>query len=481
MHIRRVMFTVGLVLCGLATAMVIPALTDAVDGSTDWLAFFAGFVTTAFVGGLMIFTCFEHGPSAPVGIREGFVLTALSWVAVAAFSALPFLGLGLGYADAFFEAMSGLTTTGATVLVGLDRLPRGILLWRALLQGLGGLGIVVTAILMLPFLKIGGMQLFQTESSDRSEKILPRAAQLFSATAIIYVVLIVACTVIYVVLGMTVFDAICHSLSTLSTGGFSTHDASFAFFKSASLEWAAIVFMLLGALPFVVLIKAAFGQPASLYHDTQVRGFLAFIATVSIIMALWLVLVREVGLADALRQSTFSVVSIVTTTGFTADDYTLWGSFSVAAFFYLTFVGGCAGSTAGGMKIYRFQVAGQLTRRYLQQLIRPNQVVPLSYNGRRLKDDVPFSIIAFMAVYMLTIGAFTVMLAAVGLDLITAISSAATAVSNVGPGLGDTVGPSGNFARLPESAKWILSLAMLLGRLELFTLLVLFQPEFWRH
>jgi len=479
MQVRPIVLVVGMMLCMMAGTMLLPAAVDVADGVEDWKIFFAASVFTFFFGGLMVLVAYDDEP-VQLGLRAGFLLTTVSWVALTAVAAIPFVGLGLTYTDAFFEAMSGITTTGATVLVGLDRLPRGILLWRAVLQGLGGLGIIVMAILMLPFLRVGGMQLFQTENSDRSEKIVPRAVELTLAIASIYIGLIIACAVVYALLGMTPFDAICHALTTVSTAGFSTHDESFGFFRSPPLEWAAIVFMILGALPFVVYIKAMKGDRGAIWRDSQVQGFMSFLVVVSLVLTAWLTLALERPLDVAVRTAAFSVTSIVTTTGFAVEDYTVWGTFAVGLFFLLKFVGGCSGSTTGGLKIYRLQVAGMLTRSHLLHLVSPSRVVTLVYNRRRLPDDVPFSVVAFLAIYMTTVGVFTVVLAAMDLDFITSLTAATQAVGNVGPGLGHVIGPSGNYTTLPASAKWVLSFAMLLGRLELFTVLVLFRREFWR-
>ncbi len=460
--------------------MLLPAVVDLLDGHASWAVFAGSSAFTLFIGGLMLLVAYDDDPMN-TGLKEGFMLTTFSWVLVATFASIPFVGLGLQYSDAFFESMSGLTTTGATVLTQLDDLPRGILLWRSLLQGLGGLGIVVTALIVLPFLRVGGMQLFQTESSDRSEKVLPRALELVTATAAIYLVLIIVCMSLYMTFGMSPFDAINHALTTVATAGFSTHDKSFGFFPSASLQWIAIVFMILGALPFVVFIRTVRGEPSAIWYDEQVRGFVVFVATVCATTSLWLATTRDIPLLDAARIATFNVTSIITTTGYTTEDYTNWGTSAVGLFFVLMFVGGCSGSTAGGIKIYRLQVAAMLSRSHFLHLMSPNRVVTLTYNRRRLPDDVPFSVVAFLAIYMMTVGLFTVVLTAIGLDLITALSAAAAAVGNVGPGLGDIIGPVGNYASLPESAKWTLSFAMLLGRLELFTVLVLLRPEFWRN
>lgn len=480
LQLRPIFSALGLLLCTIAFAMLLPALVDFADGDADWLVFFSSSIATFFIGGLLILSNQDDQP-VQLSVKDGFLLTTACWVVVAAFAAMPFIGVGLNYTDAYFEAMSGLTTTGSTVLTKLDQLPRGVLLWRAILQGLGGLGIIVTAMIMLPFLRVGGMQLFQMEQSDRSEKVLPRALELTTAIASFYVAMIIACSLTYGALGMTAFDAVCHALTTVSTGGLSTHDESFGFFKSAPLEWACIVFMILGSLPFVVYIKAWRGNPSAIFEDAQVRGLLGFLLGVCLIVTFWLMTAREMHFAEALRKATFNVTSIVTTTGYASTDYTDWGTFAIGLFFLLMFVGGCAGSTTGGIKIYRLQVTGLLIRSHFVHLMSPNRVVTLVYNGRRLPADVPFSVVAFLAIYMSTVGLFTVVLAAMGLDLVTALSASAQAVGNVGPGLGEIVGSSGNYSGLPPLAKWILSFAMMMGRLELFTVLVLLRIEFWRN
>ncbi|MEO1282786.1 MAG: TrkH family potassium uptake protein [Pseudomonadota bacterium] len=478
-QLRPIFFSLGLMLCTIAAAMLLPAIVDLADGTDDWRVFFTSAIATFFVGGLLILVANEDEP-VKLGIKEGFLLTTMMWVVLTTAAAVPFAGLGLSYTDAFFEAMSGLTTTGSTVLTKLDQLPRGILLWRALLQGLGGLGIIVMALIMLPFLRVGGMQLFQMEHSDRSEKVVPRAVELVILILTIYTSFTIACIVLYASFGMTLFDAICHGLTTVSTAGFSTHDQSFGFFRNPTLDWICIVFMILGALPFVVFIKAFRGNNRALLEDNQVRGFLLFLVAICLIMTMWLIAIRGMVPTDALRIATFNVTSIVTTTGYANADYTTWGAFSVGLFFMLMFVGGCSGSTCGGIKIYRLQIMGLLTRSHFVHLMSPNRVVTLVYNGKRLPADVPFSVVAFLAIYMATVGIFTVILAAMGLDLVTALSAATQAIGNVGPGLGDTIGPAGNYSALPAAAKWALAFAMMLGRLELFTVLVLFRIEFWR-
>ncbi|MEO0800242.1 MAG: potassium transporter TrkG, partial [Pseudomonadota bacterium] len=285
---------------------------------------------------------------------------------------------------------------------------------------------------------------------------------------------------LYMLFGMTTFDAFNHALTTVATAGFSTHDESFGFFTSPALQWTAVAFMILGAIPIFVMIRVAKKEPLALWRDAQVRGFMSFLLLAIAVMTFWLTANQNMEFQQALRAAAFNVTSIATTTGYATDDYTSWGAFAVGLFFLLMFVGGCSGSTTGGIKVYRLQVAGTLTRSHFLHLISPNRVVTLTYNNRRLPADVPFSVVAFLAIYMVTVGMFTVVLAAMGLDLVTSLSASLAAVSNVGPGLGDIIGPTGTYAPLPQAAKWVLAFAMLLGRLELFTVLVLFRPEFWR-
>lgn len=365
------------------------------------------------------------------------------------------------------------------MLVGLDKLPRGILLWRSILQAIGGVGIIAMAIIVLPVLEVGGMQLFKTESSDRSDKIMAWSKAIVRSMAGVYLVLLFACTAIYAIFGMTLFDAVCYAMATVSTGGFAIHDASFAYFNSPSLEVIAVIFMILGSLPFLIYVRAIQGHPIELFEDKQVRGFFCFMAFVWLMVTFNQAMTRDVPVFDALRLAAFNTTSIITTTGFCSGDYNLWGTFTAAAILILTLVGGCSGSTAGSIKIYRFQVMNLIVRRHLLSLMSPNRICPLRYNARSLPEDVPFSIVTFFVIYWTTIGIFTLLLAALGLDFVTSISSSAQAVGNVGPGLGDTVGPTGNFSTLPAEAKWLLAIAMLLGRLELFTALVLLRPEFW--
>ncbi|GAB3439207.1 TrkH family potassium uptake protein [Insolitispirillum peregrinum] len=478
--LKPALYVVGMLIVVLGVFMLVPGFVDVAAGDSDWRGFFIAGAGTSIVG--LLFLLANREERITLNRRQAFVLTVLSWLLVAACSAVPFFfsRLNISYTDAFFEAISGLTTTGSTVLTGLDTAPPGILLWRSLLHWLGGVGIVMMALALLPFLRVGGMQLFRMESSDTQEKVVARVNQLGLGVVAVYVVMTILCTLAYVIGGMTVFEAVNHAMATVSTGGYSTSDQSMGHFDSKFILWVAIIFMGLGSLPFTLYLQVARGNVSALYRNIQVRSFVAFISIVSVLMACWLWWTRGMEPFDALTHVAFNVMSVVSTTGFASLDYTLWGPLAVASFFALTFVGGCTGSTAGGIKIFRFQIAWRLYRTHIHRLISPNVVDVPRYGDRKLDVDVGGSVLIFFFVYIGTVGVITLFLALVGLDWVTAVSGAATAVGNVGPGLGDVIGPAGNFKTLPDSAKWALALGMLLGRLEFFTVLVLAMPRFWR-
>jgi trk system potassium uptake protein TrkH len=407
----------------------------------------------------------------------------MAYTTLVLFAALPlyisdYAQLENNFTNAFFESMSGLTTTGATVIVGLDKAPKGLLLWRALLQWLGGIGIIGVAIAVLPALGVGGMQLFRTESSDRSEKVMPRVREIATALTLIYLGLTTACGILYWFAGMVAFEALAHALTTVSTAGFSTSDNSMGNFSPAA-QWIAIVFMVAGGIPFVLYLRLVRGERDSL-RDRQARTFLAFLAVVIIGLTAWLVLSDRYSPVDALRLAAFNVVSVVTTTGYATADYGLWGNVAIGVFFGLMFVGGCTGSTTGGIKIFRYEVMTKVLRSHLRHLIFPKGVFQRVYAGRLLPDDVIASVVVFFAFFFISYSGLTIVLMAFDLDFLTSASAAVSALANVGPGLGPTIGPAGNFSTVPDGAKWLLAFAMLLGRLELFTVLVLFFPQFWR-
>ncbi|HSR54634.1 MAG TPA: TrkH family potassium uptake protein [Alphaproteobacteria bacterium] len=477
---RPIFFTIGILLTTLAFGMMIPAVADLIAGHSDWRVFAGAAGLNAFIGITMLLTM--RADTGNISTRQAFLLTTLSWLVIGIFGALPFAfaDLNLSFTDAVFESMSGITTTGATVLTNLDGAPPGILLWRALLQWFGGIGIIVMAVAILPQLSVGGMQLFRTESSDQSEKVLPRIAQVAAAIGILYVSLTAICASLYWLAGMSGFEAIAHSMTTIATGGFSTRDGSVGFFQNAGIDWIAVVFMILGSLPFVLYLRAVRGNVTPLIRDSQVQWFLIIAAASVALLVAWQVLINGVRLGEALRFVAFNAVSIMTGTGYSTSDFGLWGAFPVAMFFFLMFVGGCAGSTTCGLKIFRLQVLYAHTVSQISKLMQPHGVFIPHFNHRPIPAGASESVLSFFFLYIMAFGALAVGLGWMGLDFLTAVSGAASAIANVGPGLGPVIGPAGTYAPLPDAAKWLLSFGMLLGRLELFTVLVLLTPQFWR-
>ena len=475
-----VRFLLGPILAGLAILMLAPCAVALYYGSPDVDAFLVSVAATS--GTALLFVATGRRGVLDLRLRDMFLLTTAAWIIVCLFGALPFmLSHTVGsFTDAVFESVSAVTTTGATVLTGLDRMPRDILLWRSMMQWLGGLGIIALGTAVLPFLRIGGMRLFNTESSDLSEKALPRARRIMNRLLLVYVVISVLCAVGYKFAGMTVFDAINHAMTTVSTGGFSTHDRSIAHFDSGPIELVAIVFMLMAAIPFMLYLPLMLGRRSGLFSDTQVQSMIAIYVVVAVVLAIWAVLTDQVDAFSAFRGATFNVISVGTTTGFVSTDYVAWGSFAAMVFFFLTFVGGCSGSTSGGIKIFRFKIAAVMFNETLQRLLHPNAVFSRSMHGRQLTDEIVASVMAFSLAFATIVGLAAVMLTAAGNDLVTSFSAAATTMANVGPGIGDVIGPTGNFASLSDESKWVLCVTMLLGRLEIFTVLLLLTPAFWR-
>lgn len=478
--LRPVLFIVGIMLTALAGVMLIPAVVDIMLGNAHWRAFVFAAAATVFVGGALAFATYTDKPR--LGLRQAFLVTALCWLVATIFAALPFtlMEVPLNYTDAFFEAMSGITTTGSTVMIGLDHAPPGILLWRALLQWMGGIGIIVTAVAVLPMLQVGGMQLFRMESSNRMEKALPRAAPLAGWIASIYVGMTSAWALMLWLAGMTPFDAICHAMTTLSTGGFSTSDQSVGLYTDPLIHWIITAGMIAGSLPFMLYLHLARGRSRPLLEDTQVRWFLTTLGTVIAGLSFAQIVFLDHSIGRSLMLGAFNATSIMTGTGYATDEYDRWGSFAPAVFFVIMFIGGCAGSTTCGIKIFRFQILFAAAGVQLKKLVQPHGVFIAYYNRKPISSDVVESVMAFSLVYAAGFATLTIMLSFMGLDFLTATSGAATAISNVGPGLGDVIGPSGTFVALPAAAKWALAAGMLFGRLEFFTILVLFVPSFWR-
>ncbi len=480
MDFRPIFLVCGILLATLALVMLIPAVVDAFAGNADWEVFGLCAGVTLFVGVAMALT--SRSGAMNLSIRQAFVMTGLSWLMLTFFASLPFFysELKLSFTDAFFEAMSGITTTGSTVITGLDEAPAGILLWRALLQWLGGIGIIVMAIAVLPILRVGGMQLFRMESSDQSEKALPRAAQVASAIAVLYLILSGLCAGAYWFAGMSGFDAIAHAMTTIATGGFSTTDGSMGHFDNAWIDLIATAGMIVGSLPFLLYLKTLQGEFNAVFSDSQVQWFISLIATLVVAMSAWLWLENGYDPVLALRLASFNIVSIISGTGYATSDYSQWGSFALPIFFFIMFIGGCAGSTTCGIKIFRFQVLYAAARSQVHHLLQPHGVFIPYYNKRPISEDVIVSVLSFFFMWFFSFFLLALALGLLGLDYLTAMSSAATAIANVGPALGPIVGPAGTFQPLPDAAKWIMSAGMLLGRLELFTVIVLFSRTFWR-
>jgi len=480
MDFRPILYVIGILLGILAISMILPLMADLAFGNEDWKIFFLCMILTAFFSGAMILT--NAGQGFNINVRQGFLLTTLSWVFLSFFASLPFMlsNMEMSFTDSVFEAVSGITTTGSTVMVGLNYAPPGILLWRAILQWLGGIGIIVMALSVLPFLKVGGMQLFKTESSE-NEKALPRAAQLAGSIAAIYLFLTVICMICYILSGMTPFNALAHAMTTIATGGFSTFDSSFGGFTTPWAETTAIVFMLMGGLPFVLYVKALKGNWKAFFQDSQVRWFLSIVLISILVLVSYLVAKSDLGFADSVRRAAFNVISFITGTGYTNGDFQGWGGFPVSLLFFLMVVGGCAGSTTCGIKIFRFQVLYAVANAQIKQLLHPHGVFIPHYNKKALPKGVATSVMSFFFLYALCFSLIAIGLSYTGLDFLTAMSGAATSISNVGPGLGPIIGPAGTFSPLPDAAKWIICIGMLLGRLELFTVLVLLMPRFWQR
>jgi trk system potassium uptake protein TrkH len=472
----------GMLLLLLGSFQLAPVILLSLEGQPeDTEIFFYSMLFTLTSGGIMV----ALGSLVPFNLRgrQIFLLTSLGWIVLSFFSSIPlFIGsTQLSVADAMFESVSGLTTTGSTVLSGLDTMSHGILLWRAILQWLGGIGIIVLGMAILPFLQVGGMRLFQSESSDWSEKAMPRSGTIAKAIGKVYLGLTLACVLSYWLAGMNGFDALVHGMTTSATGGFANYDASMGHFSETPwILWISILFMFLGALPFVLYVHLIQGRPLPLFKDSQVRALSKILLVAILLLSLYLITQREWPWFEAFTHAAFNIVSVVSTTGYASSDYNTWGTFAVIFFLYLMFVGGCSGSTSGGFKVFRHQLSIMLMRNQMLALLHPRGVFSQSYNGRHVPDDVIRSMVAFAFFFFATIAALALALSFMGLDFITSFTAAVSAVANVGPGLGGTIGPAGNFSSLPDLGKWLLALGMILGRLEIVTFMILFTRAFWR-
>ena len=475
---KTVFFTLGILQIILGIFMLIPIITQFFYNEID-SSFFGASIVTIIFGTLFFLSNLDHDKK--LNLQQAFLLTALSWMSIAIFGSLPFVfsNLNFSFTNAFFESMSGITTTGSTIIPNLENMPKGILLWRAILQWLGGIGIIVMAITLMPIMNVGGMQLFKISNNDSSEKILPKSKEIALRLIYIYLGLTTLCAVSYKTFGMDIFDSITHSMTTIATGGFSNYNDSIGFFKSISIEISAMIFIILGSLPFIAYIKFLSGDKKIFFFDIQVKAFFKIIFISIIILSIYLGINNLTQLN--VRSIFFNVISILTGTGYVNAQFDNWGSFSLVLFLILMFIGGCAGSTTCGIKIFRIQILYAFILNQLKKIIYPKGIFVMKYDQNVVDNKFIASIISFIYMYLVIFFIIAALLSLTGLDFITSISGAATSISNVGPGLGSIIGPNGNFSSLPDVSKWILSLGMILGRLELFAILVLFLPSFWKN
>ncbi len=471
----------GAILNILALFMLLPVGFSLAYESANQVAFVLSATLTSVIG-IIFLVIGKKYPMEQMQPKQVFLVTSFAWVGVSTFSALPFVLMQnpLNIASAFFEAVSGITTTGSSVMVGLENYPKDILLWRSLLNWIGGVGIIGMAIAVLPFLRVGGMRLFKTESSEWSDKALPRAQSLMAMIIYAYLILSVACFFCFWIAGMDWFNAINHAMATVATGGFSTSDSSFAQFDSLIIHWIAIIFMIASAAPFVLFVRLMVHKKFLFLSDTQVRGLLKIIGLTTLIISAHLMLSNQMDPLRAITMACFNLVSVITTTGFASGDYQTWGQLAWLVFFFCTFIGGCSGSTSGGIKIFRFQIFSGLVKEQLTTAIHPKAIISRRYNNKLISSEILSSSVAYIFLFAISWVSISLILALTGLDMVTSITGSATALMNVGPGLGNVIGPAGNFSSLSDTAKWALSAGMLLGRLEFLTLIVLFSSIFWR-
>ena len=476
---KTVFFTLGLLQIVLGLSMIIPIFIQILYQESD-SGFIVSGIATVIFGMLFYLSNLDHDKK--INLQQAFLLTSLSWLSIAIFGSLPFIfsDIDLPIVDAFFESMSGITTTGSTIISNLNEAPKSILLWRAMLQWLGGIGIIVMAITLMPIMNVGGMQLFKISSNDNSEKILPKTKETSIRLIYIYLTLTITCSIIYKFCGMNYFDSFTHAMTTIATGGFSNYNESIGYFKNSYIEITSIIFILSGSIPFIAYLKFIGGDRKIFISDIQIKSFFKIVIISIVILFMYLAIFNNSLSDKGFLSVSFNVISILTGTGYVTENFSNWGNFPLFFFLILMFIGGCAGSTTCGIKIFRVQILYQFFSNQIKKIIYPHGIFNIKYEKQNIDEKFMSSIISFIYLYFIIFFIVTALLSIDGLDFITSISAAATAISNVGPGLGDTIGPNGNFSEISNNSKWILSFAMILGRLDLFAILVLFIPSFWR-
>ncbi len=478
---RSIVNIIGILLCIEAAAMLIPMFYDLYYQNYDWVQFLYSSLITFFIG-ILLYISFRK-KNIKLGIRQAFVLTIASWIVISLFGSIPFIytSSSLSYTDAFFESVSGITTTGSTVISNLDSLSEGILIWRSLLQWFGGIGIIVLAMAILPTLQIGGMQLLHMEHDDPYEKTIPKVNRFVLELFLLYVLLSIVCGMLYFVNGMTGFDSIVHAMTTISTGGFSSHDQSFGYFNSFKIETISVIFMIVGSLPFVLYLQFIHQQNKNFLRDDQIKLFFIVLFIIILLTTFWLKTNQSIDFLTSFRLALFNIVSVLTGTGYSSNNFSNWGSYGTVIMMIIMFIGGCAGSTTGGIKIFRLQILFRGAISQIKKLTQPHAVLLMRFNGKTVNENTYNSVMGFFFMYIILFIVSAICLSFFNLDFLTAFSAAASAISNVGPGLGDIVGPSGNYYLLDNGAKWILAITMIIGRLEIFTVLVLLSINFWKN
>lgn len=478
--LRPIANVIGNLLIFLAAMMMVPASVDFfadLPNAADFLE--SALLTGGF--GLALRLSTANADLSKLNTRQAYLLTVQVWVGLPLFASLPFM-LGapeLGFTDAYFEAVSGITTTGSTVIVGLDELPPGMNLWRGILNWIGGLGIAFIAMIFLPVMRVGGMQFFRTEGFDTLGKALPRATDIALALLAVYAGLTLLCVLVYLGLGMTWLDAVVNGAATIATGGFSPSDASFGKYPGAA-EYAGAVFMLLGSFPYILYARMASGHRGAVLWDAQVGALLRWTLYAVGSVALWRVLNSNMGPEQAFRESLFNIVSIITGTGFFSGSFGAWGEYSMAVALIVGLIGGCSGSSSGALSVFRVQVAWQAVLSQIARIQMPDRIAPIRYAGRRVEDETINALMLYVTGYILIIGVLTVAMSLAGVDMVSALFGIWTSLGNIGYGYGPMVADTGTFRDFPDAAKWLMTLAMLLGRLGLLAILVVALPSFWR-
>lgn len=478
--LRPIFYVVGRILVVLAILMLAPAFIDWRAGLENGADFLESAIITAAVG-LMLSVATANGLSGGLNARQAYLMTAAIWSFVPLFAALPFM-LGapnLRFLDAYFEAVSGITTTGSTVITGLENLPDGMNLWRGMLNSLGGLGIAFVAMIFLPVLRVGGMQYFKTEGFDTFGKALPRATDIARHLVIVYFGMTVVCILTYLALGMDELSAIVNGMTTIATGGFSNSDASFSRF-GAAIQYAAAFFMVIASLPYIRYVQLLNGQARPLWHDSQIRAYLKWIGVAVGTVTLWRLISTGGDIELTFREALFNLVSIMSSTGFGMGSFSGWGGYMLIVAFLIGLVGACSGSSASGISVFRVQIAASALIAQIRQIASPSKVVPVRYEGRTVGEDVISGLILFITSFVLLMGAMTVTLTLMGVDPMSALWGVWTSIGNVGYGMGPLASRTGTLTDYPDAAKWVLILAMIMGRLGLMAIFVLFLPRFWR-